>query len=171
MIFLYLTRFTLPEDPGKRYAAVSDGARRLLRYGLSQQGLNPDEYPLCKTAEGKPYLSGSDLHLSISHSGPWAVIALSDAAVGVDLEAIRPVSAGVWKRFLASSPDEPLSDAREAILRWTRYEAALKRLGHPAPLREGVEFATLTVIPGYLLTVCGEGRVAPLRFVSQNRLI
>src|SRR5688572_28550058 len=40
---------------------------------------------------GKPYLvEGSDVHFNLSHSGKWALIAVSEGAeVGVDLENVR----------------------------------------------------------------------------------
>lgn len=171
MIRLYLTRLTLPSNPAQRHAAASQGAHRLLAYAMAEQGIDRSAHPICRTAEGKPYLDGSKEEISLTHSGPWAVCALSDAPVGVDLEWIRPISEGVWKRLLAAVPREPQGDAHEAILRWTRYEASLKRLGYPAPLPDGVQLTTFRTLPGYLLTVCGEGIVEEIRFVSECAIV
>lgn len=166
MIGLYVTRLTPAGSPAEQRLAVSRGARRLLAWAMKEQRINPADHPLCYTEEGKPYLAHTDLEVSITHSGAWAVCALSDAPVGVDLERIREVSAGVWRKLLAQSPDEPVGDAHEAIRRWTCYEASLKRLGYRSPLPEGVQFTTIRTIPGYLLTVCGEGEIESIRFVS-----
>ena len=42
--------------------------------------------------KGKPYLNGSDLFFSISHSDTGVVCAVSEKAVGIDIEKIRPVN-------------------------------------------------------------------------------
>lgn len=170
MILLYLTRLTLPSAPQERRHMASERAHSLLRWALREMDIASETVPLCRTPEGKPYLAHTGLQISISHSGPWAVCALSNAPVGVDLERIRPVTEGVWRKLLAAYPEEPQGDAHETILRWTRYEASLKRLGYPAPLPEDVAFTTLNLIPGYLLTVCGEGGVDALRYVSEQSI-
>ena len=170
MILLYLTRLTLPSEAGQRHRVASCTAHCLLRWALRELDVDPKCYPLCRTEEGKPYLAHTDLQISLSHSGQWAVCVISNSPVGVDVEQIRPISSGVWRRYLATRSDEPCPSAYEGILRWTRYEASLKRLGHPSPLPEGVEFTTFRTIPGYLLTVCGEGGVASLQFVSEAML-
>lgn len=177
MITLYLTRLTLPAKPAERHRALSAGAHRLLAYGLTQAGYPTGQWTLCRTAEGKPYLTDGDgspakLKLSLSHSGEWAACALSDAPIGVDLERIRPVSPSLWKHYLAASPHEPVGDGYTAILRWTRYEAALKRDGHPPEaVPPETSFRTLRCIPGYLLTVIGEGTIEAVRFVSERALV
>lgn len=148
---------------------ASQTAHALLRYALCEQGQDLDAFTLCRTAEGKPYFREGGVEFSISHSGQWAVCALSDTAVGVDIERIRPVSLRVWSRYLASEPDEPYGGDREAILRWTRYEALLKRNGMAVKDPTAV-YVTLTEIDGYLLTVCGDGEVQPLRWVENNEL-
>lgn len=171
MTYVYVTRLTLPEAPAQRRRASSEGAHCLLAYALKEQGIDPSAHPFCRTPEGKPYLAGSPVEISLSHSGSWAVCALSDAPVGVDIEAIRPISAGVWRKLLATTADEPCGSAYEATLRWTRYEASLKRLGYSAPIPDGVEFATFRTIPGYLLTVCGAGKEIPIHFVSVQTVV
>ena len=166
MIRIYVTRLARHGTRAEQRVLASIHARKLLLWAMREQGMDPADHPLSYTEEGKPYLAHTDVKVSITHSGQWAACALSDTPVGVDLERIRAISEGVWKKVLATSPDEPMGDAHEAIRRWTCYEASLKRLGYRSPLPVGVQFTTIHAIPGYLLTVCGEGTVEPIRFVS-----
>ena len=166
MIRIYVTRLARNGTQAKQRALASIHARKLLLWAMGEQGMDPADHPLSYTEKGKPYLANTDIEISITHSGQWVACALSDAPVGIDLERIREVSAGVWRKVLAASPDEPMGDAHEAIRRWTCYEASLKRLGYRSPPPEGVNFQTIRAIPGYLLTVCGEGTVEAIRFVS-----
>ncbi len=178
-MILYLSRLTLPDTPSERHGALSAGVRRLLTLALTEAGHDPASLRLCRTAEGKPYLTAADgspcsVECSLAHSGCWTVCALAEGKstpVGVDLEQIRPVSPALWRRYLAEAPDEPYGGDLAAILRWTRYEAALKQVGH-APERMPPEpaFFTLRPIPGYLLTVIGERVTQPIRFVAESRL-
>lgn len=176
---IYLTRLTLPDEPVERRRLLSEGAHRLLSFGLTDRGIDPAALTLCRTQKGKPYLTRADgspagVECSLSHSGEWAVCALSEAPntpIGVDLEQIRAVSPALWRRFLAEAPDEPMGDAYTAILRWTRYEAALKQEGHaPEAMPADEAFFTLRPIPGYLLTVIGEQSCSLVRFVSERKL-
>jgi 4'-phosphopantetheinyl transferase len=89
---------------------------------------------------GKPTLSGaaSTLQFNISHSATYAVCAIAqDTAVGVDIEAVRPVS-----RALAIARDEfrpseleellavkPAARNKAFLTCWTCKEAVLKALG------------------------------------------
>lgn len=83
---------------------------------------------------GKPrFPARPDLCFNLSHSGPWALCALSDEAVGVDMEAVRP------RRPIL--PPKALSEAEYAWFRarggawedfytlWTLKEARVKCLG------------------------------------------
>ena len=93
----------------------------LLRHALLEEGI---EHPIfAKDEWGKPYLvDQNNVHFSLSHSGTWAVCALSDAPVGVDIE--RPRNMDKIARLFpnAQTPDD--------ILRlWTAKEAYLKMQG------------------------------------------
>ncbi|MBQ7354155.1 MAG: hypothetical protein IJW62_01390 [Clostridia bacterium] len=175
---IYLTRLTLPDAPARRHRLLSEGAHRLLARALTERGLDPAVLTLRRTREGKPYLTCADgtsacVEISLAHSGCWAVCALSDTPstpIGVDLEQIRRVSPALWRRLLAENPDEPMESSYVAILRWTRYEASLKREGRaPKAMPPACAFTTLRPIPGYLLTAIGED-VTAVRWVSEELL-
>lgn len=91
----------------------------------------------CGKPHGKPQVVGSALEVSVSHSGDWVVLAVTDGTpVGVDVEELRAAEvddlAGV-----AFSPAEltsfkavPADDRRGAFFTyWSRKEAVLKATG------------------------------------------
>ncbi len=169
---LYLTRLqTIPADPAGHRAALSEAAHRLLAYALQAEGLYPAGMTLCREPSGKPYLQDAPhLQFSLSHSGAYAVCLCSDVPVGVDIERIRPVSATLWARYLADYPGEEVGTPAEAILRWTRYEALLKRCGRPVSENTREACLSLSPVPGYQLSIAGQGSLEPLIWVSPQRL-
>ena len=92
--------------------------------------------------EGRPYLKGSDLHISITHSEEGVACALSQQPVGIDMERLKPVRQSLVKYaclpkeqayILEGAPEEELLTEGTAIERffevWTAKEAAYKRGG------------------------------------------
>jgi 4'-phosphopantetheinyl transferase len=91
----------------------------------------------CGKPHGKPRVVGSALEVSVSHSGDWVVLAVTEGTpVGVDVEELRAAEvddlAGV-----AFSPTElatfgavPAAERRGAFFTyWARKEAVLKATG------------------------------------------
>ena len=89
-------------------------------------------------AYGKPSVAGAGLHFNVSHSGDWAMLAVSaEQEVGIDIERIDPsfVQEQIPERFF--SPREvaqlrslPPSEQTGAFFRcWTRKEAYIKARG------------------------------------------
>ena len=91
----------------------------------------------CGKPHGKPTVVGSTLEVSISHSGDWVALAVTDGApVGVDVEEVRaaevddlagicfsPAELAVFRRV-------PEADRRGAFFTyWARKEAVLKATG------------------------------------------
>lgn len=66
-------------------------SRWLLRTCLARYtGTSAPTIEFARTAQGKPYLPGSNIHFSLSHSGPWALLAIAPTPlIGVDIEANR----------------------------------------------------------------------------------
>lgn len=107
-----------------------------------------------RTENGKPYLLGRpDFHFNLSHSGMWAVCAVADTPVGVDIQQQRPVSMKVVRRF---TPEEQLQiqDAFEVDKAdllfdlWVQKEAYLKCTGEGL-LRSTRSFQAAAPAPGY----------------------
>jgi 4'-phosphopantetheinyl transferase len=124
-----------------RAAQISDPVRRL-RYQRGRSalrsvlgirlGINPENVTFEIAPGGKPRIAGCEF--SISHSGPWLVVAISDAVVGVDIETHgRPRNViGLAERFFSARDLASLREAPEAqrdnafIRQWVAKEAALK---------------------------------------------
>ena len=87
-----------------------------------------------KLAAGKPVFRGEpELHFNLSHSGNFALCALSDRPVGVDIEALRPRRDGLAEYILSPTELEwyhAQGSTTEALLTlWTRKEALCKYRG------------------------------------------
>lgn len=99
---------------------------------------------LCRRENGQPYLSGCDLHVSISHSGQMVACAVSDQPVGIDIEQIRPIKARLCRHVCTREEMDyvwqglpPADDTQcqdKAVLTrffeiWTGKEAYFKKQG------------------------------------------
>ena len=115
------------------FVAKMDGYELLARGVKQVWGM--DCLPEIVCAEGgKPcFKDRPEWHFNLSHSGQWAMCALSDAPVGADLEVIRPrrenLPAYVFKeeeygRYLALSGDWPAF-----YILWTEVESIVKYTG------------------------------------------
>ncbi|SFL68541.1 4'-phosphopantetheinyl transferase family protein [Methylobacterium pseudosasicola] len=130
-------RFLRPADRA-RHRASHAALRLILAEALS---LAPAEIRLEAGAGGKPELGGAArgaLDFNLSHSGGRALIGLArGAAIGVDLEEIRPITDALRIARAHFAPDEaaalaalPLSAIDPAFFGlWTRKEAVVKALG------------------------------------------
>ena len=85
--------------------------------------------------QGKPYIE-SGVQFNMSHSGDYVVLAISDRAVGIDIERIRHNKLSVAKRFFCEEEYEDIlnaGDEHDRELRfleyWTMKEAYVKYLG------------------------------------------
>lgn len=100
---------------------------------LARQGVSPLP-PIARTERGKPYFpSRPDVSFSLSHSGDWALCAVSGGAVGCDIELVRPRSAGL-PRYALSDAEYAWFQARgggwaDFYTLWTLKEARVKCTG------------------------------------------
>lgn len=131
------SRFVRPEDHA-RYVASHAALRVILARHLA---CDPTEIRFASGPGGKPQLAGAArgvFAFNLSHSGDRALIGVTDgSAIGVDVEAIRPISdtlriarshfAADEAAALQSLPSEAVDQAFFAL--WTRKEAVVKALG------------------------------------------
>lgn len=87
-----------------------------------------------RTENGKPYLKGKDLHISISHSGDFVAAAVCKTPVGIDIEVLKEPNLLVENRLCTESDSDFLNAADgDKALRfykiWTAKEAYFKREG------------------------------------------
>jgi 4'-phosphopantetheinyl transferase len=83
----------------------------------------------CGTGHGAPRIVGSDLHVSVSHSGARVVVAITPAGpVGVDVEE-REARVALPCTQDVLTPAEPLRNIDDLLTYWCRKESALKASG------------------------------------------
>ena len=142
-----LSRNRLEQIDHRQDAARAQGfaASLLLEYAVAQH-FSWVVHPLSiSIAEGgKPYLvSEPGVHFSLSHSADWAVCAVSDRPVGVDIERCEPGRRDVAARFFHKEEvrylNSLLPSMREQAFYklWTLKESFVKTTGRglDLPLR------------------------------------
>ncbi len=171
----------------RRQYAETTPARRELRLcaGLALDaclktvGLRENAVVTAVDPHGKPYLpQHPTLHFSLSHSGDWAVCALADSPVGVDVEQWRTLDVNrLAKRHFSPAEQAWMNErgGQAFFTLWTAKESLLKMRGCGL---SGLGRAKLTLygdtitaqpnihfrhypLQGYTLTVCGQANVFP----------
>lgn len=122
-------------DKDKR---LSLGAGLLLHIGLTECGLKAP-FDIDYNEFGKPFLADNDgIFFSLSHSGTWAMCAISDVPVGCDIEIIKEADLKIAKRFfhpdeyeaiLALATPESAAQSDMFFRIWTRKESYVKAIG------------------------------------------
>ena len=157
------TRVDAMSNPRRRKEIIAGD--HLARTALAEKrGKAPGEIVIHRGENGKPYAEGGCF--SISHSGERVVCAVSERAVGVDVEKIRPTPARVAERYFSDGEKQLLQQDSDAFWRiWTGKEALCKLTGeglagicrcdtmHPP---ENV-MLTCSVSGGYVISVAMEG--------------
>lgn len=137
--------------------------------------------------QGKPYLPGGPF-FNLSHAGRYAVLAVGDAPVGIDVEQQRKDEHCAALAAVAFHPAEQAYYARHASVQtffdiWTLKESYLKLLGTGLSLepssfaltfesgaarletRPDLSFHLYNDLPGYSLALCLAGDDAPKTIV------
>ncbi|MGW6982371.1 4'-phosphopantetheinyl transferase superfamily protein [Streptomyces sp. NPDC054932] len=155
--------------PGARHRYITShlGLRILLgsylRLPPHTVPLTRETCPCCGGPHGRPAVTGSPLHFSLSHSGDLAYIALAAHPVGIDIEQ-TPDTNTVTDIINSLHPTETTElnaltppERPQALARvWTRKEACLKATG--TGLAQGLvhpyvgTHPTPTQPPGHVLT-------------------
>lgn len=144
-----------------------DAKRRSLGVELLLNIAVPGHPPYRIAESGKPCFDGDYPEFSLSHSGKYALCAVSDTAVGADVEAPRTNSLKLAKRFFTCSEYEAVSCAEnpddEFCRIWVIKESYIKATGQgfACPLNsfeandEIGEYRTWhSVLDGYHIAVC-----------------
>jgi len=146
---------------------------------------------------GKPYLVDfPDFHFSISHSGAYAVCAVSeDGEVGVDIQKVKSAPMNLAKRFFAQSEYQKLTLLPEGVeqdkqfaMLWTMKESYLKFTGKGMQVelssfsveedsgkiisRLGSTLAysvLLEPFPGYIICVCHGNNKENFKLINLNK--
>lgn len=147
-----LARLSSVDD--KRLCA---GAELLLMRALELS--SPPEYRFGE--HGKPYIVGCP-NFSLSHSGKYVLCAVSDTPVGADIEAPRPDSMKLARRFFTLREQALVKSDNDFCRIWVQKESYAKALG--TGLAQGLasfdvsELADCTITTsehdGYHIAVC-----------------
>lgn len=187
----------------KRYRKVEDQWRSLAASILCRTmlcrigGFGNQQLKFEADSRGKPRLVGANhLHFNLSHSGEWAVCAVFDQPLGIDVESVEAVSFAI-RRYFHNKEQQYLdqlrqTDQREALCRlWTLKESYLKACGDglyrgfdnfvidlfgSSPYVHGEEtewlFSEFSGLPGYKLSICARGgATSEFQIISWNELI
>ena len=120
------------EDNRKRTVAAEWLARTELGKRLN---VAPEAVPLTVDEDGRPYVEGNPLYCSLSHSGAWAVCAIADKPVGVDVEVIRGTQEKYMQRICNDDELRYIRYGDEGCFHrffecWTAKEALFKLTGN-----------------------------------------
>jgi len=119
------------EDDRRRSAAAEHLARRMVSRKF---GLPPEQVTIGSLESGQPMVVGLPCHISLSHSGRWAMCALSDHPVGADIEVVSGRGQRAMSRVCAPAEQEYILASGEFdpvrfTEVWTAKEACVKRTG------------------------------------------
>ena len=124
----YIHRLRRREDQIRSLAA------ELLVYKILKDSCGVDNAVLHRADNGRPYLSGCDLHVSIAHCGSKLACAVSREPVGIDIEQLRPVNPNLLRHVCVEAEKAYVTEKDGARdLRffevWTAKEAWFKKCG------------------------------------------
>lgn len=128
---IYMTQILSGE---RKRTAEHEAGSMLLQYALRQEYGLPEVPELAVGTYGKPFFPAyPQIQFNISHSGKWAVCALGQTELGIDIEYGREVKPGLAERTLTERERgwmERNADEKKAFIRlWTLKESYIKTTG------------------------------------------
>lgn len=147
----------------------------LLDKALKKHDLSERDMKYTFNAYGKPYFSNAeDLHFSISHSGEYAMVVLSDKEIGCDIQQIKNINLSIADRFFTAEEKKYVKCTEDFFRIWTLKESFIKAIGKGLALplnsfsikgldsdkpyceynRELYEFKEFDKMTGYCIAVC-----------------
>nr|MBS0037214.1 4'-phosphopantetheinyl transferase superfamily protein [Saprospiraceae bacterium] len=106
----YLGQLSLSPDNEKELAGIVHPSKRLqfLASRLLLQQMVPDgkSIHLKRSEYRKPFLPSSNIHLTVSHSGPFAAVAVSRRSVGIDIQEFDHRLVRLSQKFVGNKERE-----------------------------------------------------------------
>ena len=147
----------------------------LLDKALKKHDLSERDMKYTFNTYGKPYFANAeDLHFSISHSGEYAMVVLSDKEIGCDIQQIKDINLSIADRFFTAEERKYVKCTEDFFRIWTLKESFIKAIGKGLALplnsfsikgldsdksyceynRELYEFKEFDKMTGYCIAVC-----------------
>lgn len=108
----------------------------LLNRALEDAGLDVSKIQFEQNEYGKPYIKDNDIYFNLSHSGDYAICAISSSEVGCDIEKIGQVEDKIAKKFFCEEEYQDIisknneEERRDLFYRyWTLKESFIKAIG------------------------------------------
>ncbi len=102
----------------------------LLDKALKKHDLSERDMKYTFNAYGKPYFANAeDLHFSISHSGEYAMVVLSDKEIGCDIQQIKDINLSIADRFFTAEERKYVKCTENFFRIWTLKESFIKTVG------------------------------------------
>lgn len=119
----------LKNDSAKRSCIGAELA--MIRAVREEYPAEPLPLTYARNENGKPYLpQHPQLHISVSHSGDYALCVSSDKPVGADIQRVRRADMRIARRFFTDDECEYIgSDTGRFFEIWTKKEAFVKACG------------------------------------------
>lgn len=112
----------------------SIGAELLLRYALMKMTGETGAVEWDTEENGKLYLvNHPDIYVNLSHSGDYAVCAVNDSPIGVDIQRCNECDIDIAKRFFTEEETEYIINSKDVNTAfyevWTKKESFVKATG------------------------------------------
>lgn len=178
-----LMRFKSKEEQLRSLAA-----NRLLRIALEDAGIDYGTQEFSYNEHGKPFLLHQSIHFNMSHAENYAVCAIADQPVGVDIEVVTKLDGRpdqvrrIADRILTEQERnlwmEHGATAAELLQIWTKKEsyAKMKGVGLSIGLENidtigGAAFSSMQPDGTHYVTVCVESACDKAEFLSRSDAI
>ena len=177
-------RFQKLRNPAARQESLAAGL--LWRLAMVRRGQDPAA-DVTVLPGGKPVLAGrEELYFSLSHSGGYALCAVSGRSVGADVQKRRRVNLSMLRRF---HPGErawlealaPAEAEREFFRLWTRKEAWVKAVSRERMLSlketdvihelPGWFFSDYDLPGGFQAALCAGDPAAEVLFSTREEIL
>jgi len=149
--------FSAHSNPGKRIEFLAVRALAM--------AMHTDPQSIKYQPAGKPYLTGNNTHISISHTKGYAAIMLSDMEnIGIDIERRSDRILKIRHKFIHSEEELNISGQQgneiiSLLLHWSAKESLFKAIPD-----EGVDFIKeLRIYDFYMPTEAGSFKAKALR--------
>ncbi len=113
--------FKISDNNKKRMFLISRGELKCKLGAMLD--IIPQDISFSYTTCGKPYITGSDLHFSLSHTSNYLAIVIANYQIGIDIEkSVARDFARISKRIFSTT----VINSKGFYKLWTAHEAILK---------------------------------------------